>query len=300
LKSPFFTVIIPTHNRFKLLKKAVKSVIDQSFSDFELLVIDDHSSDDTKKIVKEFEDDRITYIINDRGVGGAGTRNCGIFRAKGQWTAFLDDDDLWLPEKLEVQYNKITEINDSIGLIYSGFSFRSSRKRWNGHIVAPKKQGRILDDLLYDNYIGTLTTVIIRTHILQTLGGFDERFFAHQDIELYVRVAAVSNIAFVRQCLATVVLSSDSRITADSKKKLQGCSLFWEKYSDFINRSLKLKHRAASRVFVYAIVLSNNKEIKKSLFWALMGLFIDPKNFIWMLRSTVSLFFKTKIIKQFE
>jgi glycosyltransferase involved in cell wall biosynthesis len=300
LKKPFFTVIIPTHNRYKLLKKAIRSVIDQSFSDFELLVIDDHSSDHTKQIVKEFEDERIRYILNDRGAGGAGTRNCGIFRAKGQWTAFLDDDDLWLPEKLEVQYKKINEIDDSIGLIYSGFSYSSPRKRWNAHIIIPKKQGRLLDDLLYDNYIGTITTVLIRTHILQTIGGFDERFLAHQDIDLYVRVAAVSNITFVSQCLATVFLSSDNRITDNFMKKLQGCSLFWDKHSDLIDRSPKLRHRAASRVFVFAVVLFNIKELRKSLYWAMIGILIDPKNFIWMLRNTASLFFKTRIIKQFD
>jgi glycosyltransferase involved in cell wall biosynthesis len=297
MENPFFTVVIPTHNRSQLLKQALQSVIDQSFSDFEILVIDDHSSDNTKQIVKEFKDSRITYILNDRGTGGAGTRNCGIFRARGLWTAFLDDDDLWSPEKLEVQYKKINEINDSIGLIYSGFSFRSSRKRWNGHIVEPKRQGRMLDDLLYDNYIGTLTTVLIRTHILKALGGFDERFFAHQDIDLFVRVAAVSNIAFVSHCLATVLLTSNNRISDDFKKKLQGCYLFWEKHSDLINRSPKLKHRAASRVFVYAVVLLDIDKIIKCFNWAILGIFIDFKNFAWMVRSTISLFMKSRIAK---
>jgi glycosyltransferase involved in cell wall biosynthesis len=271
--------------------------MDQTFRDFELLVVDDHSSDDTKKIVNSFKDDRVTYILNDRGTGGAGTRNCAIFRAQGQWTAFLDDDDRWLPEKLEVQYKKISEINDSIGMIYSGFSFRSSRKKWNGHMVVPKRQGRMLDDLLYDNYIGTLSTAIIRTNILHTLGGFDERFPAHQDIDLYVRIAAISNIAFVSQCLATVVLSSDNRISDNFKKKLQGCSLFWEKHSDLINRRPKLKHRAASRIFVYAVVLLDIDEIIKCFNWAILGIFIDPKNFAWMVRSMISLFVKSRIAK---
>jgi glycosyltransferase involved in cell wall biosynthesis len=297
LKNPFFTVIIPTHNRSKLLKRAIQSVIDQTFSNFELLVVDDHSSDDTKQIVRSFKDDRITYILNDRGTGGAGTRNCAIFKAQGKWTAFLDDDDRWVPQKLEVQNKKINEINDSIGLIYSGFSFKSSRKRWNGHIVVPKRQGRMLDDLLYDNYIGTLTTVLIRTHILKNLGGFDERFPAHQDIDLYVRVAAVSNIAFVNQCLATVVLSSNNRITGNFKKKLKGCSLFWEKHSNLINCSAKLRHRAASRVFVYAVVLFDIDKIMKCIIWAFLGVFIDPKNFVWMVRSTISLFVQSRIAK---
>jgi hypothetical protein len=108
----------------------------------------------------------------------------------------------------------------------------------------------------------------------------------------------VSKISFVSQCLATVVLSSNHRISVDFKKKLQGCSLFWEKHSDLINRSPKLRHRAASRVFVFAIVLFDIDKIKKCFYWALLGLFIDPKNFVWMMRSTISFFIKARLNKK--
>ncbi len=104
MNKPFFTVVIPTHNRSILLKRAVESVLSQTFEDFELIVIDDHSTDDTASVVKSFTDPRIRYLINQRTKGACGARNTGIFSAKGKWVAFLDDDDVWLPEKLKYQY----------------------------------------------------------------------------------------------------------------------------------------------------------------------------------------------------
>ena len=298
MREPVYSVIIPTYNRSGMLREAIRSVIDQSFQDFEILVIDDHSTDDTRNAVEEFNDDRIQYILNDRQQGGAGTRNCGIFRAKGRWTAFLDDDDIWLPEKLEIQYNKIKEIDHSTGFLYSGYSYKSPRKRWDGHVFTPRFEGQIMNDLLYDNYIGALCTVLIRTDILKEIGGFDERFRAHQDIDLYVRAAAVTKVAFVKDCLATVTLHSENRITLDYEKKLEACLLFWEKHADLIKLKYRLLHRIASRVFVFAVALGNVSKIQKCLIWALSGAFIDPKNFIWMMRSTLSIYFKSKLQKR--
>ena len=101
MELPFFTVVIPTYNRSKLLKGAIQSVLKQTYENFELIVVDDASTDNTKNIVKSFYDNRIRYMMNYHAKGGAGARNAGIFIAKGKWVAFLDDDDIWLPEKLE-------------------------------------------------------------------------------------------------------------------------------------------------------------------------------------------------------
>ena len=298
MQRPFFSVIIPTFNRSELLRIAIKSVLNQTYRNFELYVIDDHSTDDTKNIVKTFKDNRLKYFLNDRGRGGAGTRNCGIFKAQGEWIAFLDDDDFWITNKLQIQYKKIQSVDDSTGLIYSGFTLKSSRKRWNGHVKLPKRRGTLHNVLLYDNCIGGLSNVVIRTNLLKSLGGFDERFSAHQDLDVYVRVAAVAKIDFVPQSLVMVTLSSNHRITHNIKKKLNGCLLFWEKHSHFINRDPKLLQRAASRVFVFAFALKDISKMRKSFPYAFSGLIIDPANFLWMIKSSISLFYKERIAKK--
>ena len=122
MNNPFFSVIIPTFNRADFLKEAVQSVLDQSFENFELIVVNDNSTDNTQEIMSLFLDGRIMVLMNDRAKGGAGARNAGIFRAQEKWVAFLDDDDEWVPEKLEKQFNMIQKIDKNIGFIYGGYA----------------------------------------------------------------------------------------------------------------------------------------------------------------------------------
>ena len=96
MKDPFFTVIIPTYNRATLVKEAIQSVLDQTFDNFELIIVDDHSTDNTIDVVQSYSDKRIYRILNDHKKGPGGARNAGIHKAKGKWIAFLDSDDFWL------------------------------------------------------------------------------------------------------------------------------------------------------------------------------------------------------------
>ena len=209
--TPFFSVVIPTYNRSELLKEAVHSIMDQSFEDFELLIVDDHSTDDTKNVVASFKDSRIKYIVNDRTKGGAGTRNAGIFRAKGHWVAFLDDDDVWLPNKLELQYKKIQEVDSAVGLIYSGSAAYDFTKMRVMSVCLPEKEGWVQKDLLYKNYVGTFSRVTIRADLLKKHGGLDERFEAVQDWELCVRIAGTCKIAFIKEILTYSRFSNKDR-----------------------------------------------------------------------------------------
>ena len=276
--TPFFSVVIPTYNRSGLLKEAVHSIMDQSFEDFELLIVDDHSSDDTKNVVASFKDSRIKYISNDRTKGGAGTRNAGIFRAKGRWVAFLDDDDVWLSNKLELQYKKIQEVDSVVGLVYSGsagYDFAGKRVI-SEHI--PEKEGWIQEDLLYKNYIGTFSRVVIRADILKKVGGLDERFEAAQDWELCVRLAGTCKIAFIKEILTYSRFSNKDRITLNPEKKLKSALLFWQKYEHLIKGNFRLRYHAATQVFVLAFKQRDMGHIIRVLPWTFAGLFFDIEN----------------------
>ena len=96
-QTPAVSVILPTYNRARLLPRAIASVLGQSFTDFELLVVDDGSSDDTERVVRGFDDPRVIFMPAERNLGDAGARNRGIERARGEWLAFQDSDDEWLP-----------------------------------------------------------------------------------------------------------------------------------------------------------------------------------------------------------
>ncbi len=114
--NPTVSVIIPTYNRANLVSRAIKSVLNQTYQDFEIIVVDDCSEDNTEEIVKSFNDSRIRYIKHKKNKGGSAARNTGIKRARGKYIAFLDDDDEWLPSKLEKQIMLFEKLSKHYGV----------------------------------------------------------------------------------------------------------------------------------------------------------------------------------------
>ena len=113
-KSPTISVIIPTYNRADFIGRAIESVLDQTYQDFEIIVIDDGSKDNTENIVKSFDDTRITYIRLKDNKGAAVARNTGIGTARGKFIAFQDSDDEWLPQKLAKQMEVFEKVDSGV------------------------------------------------------------------------------------------------------------------------------------------------------------------------------------------
>lgn len=251
---PFFSVVIPTFRRPLALQEAIESVLAQTFRNFEVLVIDDGPDEATRAVVESFEDPRVRYLVNTRTKGGSGARNTGIFAARGPWVAFLDDDDLWLPEKLERQHQLIASATQDIALVYTGHISFSSETGRDLSILIPEYEGDLFEILLYQNVIKGLYSVAIRRDVLLELGGLDERFPALQDMELYVRVARKHRVASVKELLVRVRVGSGDRITVNYESKLRGSQLFWEAFREDIAKSPRLTARAATRVAQFAFV----------------------------------------------
>jgi glycosyltransferase involved in cell wall biosynthesis len=165
------SIIIPTYNRAHLVAEAIESALDQTNSDFELIVVDDGSTDNTEEIVRSFRDDRLKYVKqSNQGVSAA--RNTGIATAKGEFIAFLDHDDLFLPEKVSVQLARIRH-DPKVGLVYStyfGTTGTEAPRRQAGACHSPVELHHLL--------LGTLihlSTALVRRSWLQQVGGFDEK-----------------------------------------------------------------------------------------------------------------------------
>jgi glycosyltransferase involved in cell wall biosynthesis len=289
MQSPFFSIIIPTHNRSQLLGEAIRSVLTQTFEDFELIVVDDHSIDNTREVVTSFSDHRISYKLNDRSRGGAGARNAGILRAEGKWVAFLDDDDIWLPKKLESVYKKIQHADCTVGVVYSGSAVYDFVKKRRVIVKIPEKEGWIQSDQLYKNYIDTFSRVVIRNDVLRSVGGLDERFESLQDAELYIRLTSICKVLAVKEILTYTRDSNRDRITYDLRKKLDGNLLIQEKYEYLTRKNPCLRHRAASRVFVFAAATGSIGELFRALPWTFAGLIYDNSNFVWTFKTLLGL-----------
>jgi len=121
---PHVSVVIPTFNRAHLVGRAIRSVLAQTFQDFEIVVVDDASTDSTREVLQAIEEPRLTYICNESNRGLAGARNVGVRASNGRYVSFLDDDDEWLPKKLQYQVNAVNR-NPRVSLVYAGWEWIS-------------------------------------------------------------------------------------------------------------------------------------------------------------------------------
>jgi len=184
-EAPQVSVIIPTFNQSGYLVEAIKSVLSQTYTSLEVIVVDDGSTDNTAEVVGAF-DSRVRYL-RQSNKGTAAARNAGIAHAKGKWIAFLDHDDLWMPEKLALQI-PLFEADPKLGLVYAAIRFFDDR---TGRITCEHFPGPELGfhDLLGHQVI-SLQTSVFPKGVLQEVGGFDESLFGTDDWDLCIRVTA--------------------------------------------------------------------------------------------------------------
>jgi glycosyltransferase involved in cell wall biosynthesis len=294
---PFFTVVIPTHNRSNLLKRAVASVLDQTFRLFELIIVDDHSTDGTFSVVRSFSDNRIHYILNRRTKGACGARNTGMQAATGPWVAFLDDDDVWISNKLEFQYELTKNVNATVGLICSDYAIYKKEKS-KPVIFKNRPSGWVKDKLLFGGIIGCLSSVCVRTEVLKAIGGFDERFPSCQDQDLFLRVAELSQFAHVPKTLVLMYQEPRNRIGQNAEAKLEGYIMFRNKYFALIDQNLRLRYRYESRIFTYALLQKRKSLAIRCFPWVMLGILVDFRHLLLTLRTTFLLAFRKRAQKR--
>jgi glycosyltransferase involved in cell wall biosynthesis len=184
-KNPLVSVIIPTYNRGWIIREAIDSVLEQDFIDFELIVVDDGSTDDTADILKTFGRDINVIRQSNQGVSAA--RNRGIAASSGQLIAFLDSDDLWLSHKLAVQVEFFTSQPDAM--------ICQTEEQWirNGIRVNPKMRHHKFSGMIFERSLELClvspSAVMIKKRLLEEVGRFDERLPACEDYDLWLRIS---------------------------------------------------------------------------------------------------------------
>lgn len=203
---PTVSAILPTYNRADSFTRAVNSILAQTFTDFELILIDDASTDNTQEMASQLDDSRIKYIRHDINKGGSAARNSGLKMASGKYIAFLDDDDLWIEKKLEIQVKKFEEVKDNVGLIYSGAEvFEPDGKTvYRTHI--PYIKGDVKNLLLLGSLLCGIHTVLIKKECFEKVGFFDESLKSCQDWDMWKRIADYYEFDYVPDVLAKTFL----------------------------------------------------------------------------------------------
>lgn len=190
---PRVSVIIPTYNRGHFIGDAIASVLSQDFADFELIVVDDGSTDQTEATVLQFKDARLLYIRQENQ-GRSNARNRAIAMSQGEFIAFLDSDDLYLPGKLSLQVDYLDR-HLAVGMVYtSAHCIDYSGQRLNDNYIA-SVSGRIYKSIAFFRPVTiTLPTVMIRQELFDLVGGFDEKMHRFEDTDMWRRISKETRI----------------------------------------------------------------------------------------------------------
>ena len=206
------SVIIPIYNRGSLLRRTIDSVCEQSFPDWELLLVDDGSSDDTPQICRSYTDPRVRYLPQPNG-GQAVARNHGLSLARGEYVAFLDHDDWWEPQKLRLQAEYLDAHPEAV-LVYGRVRHVNEEGHDCGVVDGPKPSGSVYRELLiHHNFLYTMSLPMMRADAVREVGGFDPTTDISDDIDLFLKLALRAAFGFLPDVLLNYNIGNASQQT---------------------------------------------------------------------------------------
>lgn len=218
------SVIIPTYNREKTIEKSIRSVLDQTYSELEVIVVDDHSSDNTREVIASINDKRVRYIRLEKNAGACVARNRGLDCAAGEYIAFHDSDDVWFSQKLEKQMAIFSKTEAEVVVCKMHFHDKYNEKVIPAHL----KEGYLQSS---DNLFGIGTQTIVAKREVFERVRFDETFPRFQDLELLYRLGKQYTIYCIDEGLVDYAVGADS-ISSNPEKVYIACQLLLKKHPD--------------------------------------------------------------------
>ena len=227
------SVIIPTYNRAKLIGNSIKSVLNQTYKNLEVIIVDDVSTDNTKEIINKIEDNRIKYIKLRKKGGAANARNKGIKIAKGKYIAFQDSDDIFYPNKLENQLKTIIKKDSDLDFCKIKYIAVNRKSYFEPNIRQEKSifSGKIYEEIISNgNFISTPSMLVKKNIIMEYY--FDSNLPMFQDYELILRMFPKVKISYTNEVLLELHKQKDS-ITRSKDRRIKGIELLLKKNFNF-------------------------------------------------------------------
>ena len=273
------SVIITTHNRQELLSRAIESVLLQSYQNIECIVVDDASEDGTKEYCESIESINYVRISKDESKGGNYARNLGIKNALGEYIAFLDDDDYWLPEKIEKQINLLIEKQCS--LVFCGRKLEYVKKNaeifYRDDLPNSKYKGDLSTEILM-SICTTTSAIFVKRDMLFEVGLFDENLKFWQEYELSIRLAQKTFFYFVNEPLVVyrVDLNDSQRLTNKFYEWMEAVDYIKGKHHKLYNRLTFFQRVRCKRLISNDAVVrcKNSGMLCRSVFYRIFSLFL--------------------------
>jgi len=244
--NPLVSIVIPSYNRGYCLEACLRSALQQSYKNIEIIVVDDASRDDTKSRVMAMADPRLHYVAHKHNRGGGAARNTGIHHASGEYIAFLDSDDRWAPDKLEKQMTGLLAQGDGVGFSYTWLLCVDADDQELMR-VSQEFDGDCRRQILVSNFVGTFSNVLIRRDLLVQVGWLDEEMKSCQDWDMFIRLLAVTQVHCLREYVVYYRQSNNDevRISLNPHSVVQGHRRILNKFSsEYRSLSRKLRREA--------------------------------------------------------
>lgn len=236
-EKPDLSIVIPTYNRRESIQKAIDSVLRQSYTNFEVIVVDDCSTDDTSELIQAFSDDRISYEKLEQRSGACIARNVGLAKSRAPWVAFLDSDDEWLPDRVEQHFNQVEEEGEVFDVYYCLIKFPSG----NQTVSMPKKcyEKDIFKELIKNRINIYPTQAILRKTSAEKVDGFDSELSALQDLDFFLRVALCGGLF---KCTPRVLATKNpppckTQISNSLVNQIEGTKRYEEKWKELMKKT---------------------------------------------------------------
>jgi glycosyltransferase involved in cell wall biosynthesis len=252
---PSISVIIPAYNAQNTIVETISSVLNQTFTDLEIIVIDDGSTDKTCEYVQAIDDKRIKLFAYENG-GVAKARNRGISHVQGEYIAFLDHDDLWTPDKLEAQITALSKSLDA-GVAYSWTVSMYSEEEPVRYRQLDKVyfEGNVYAQLLLSNFIASGSNILVRTKAVKSIGDFDPTPISNEDLDFYIRLATKWNFVLIPKY--QIIYRTTSISMSSNVPRLEaGGKILADKVFESASEDLKqLKNRFLFNHYIYCAKL---------------------------------------------
>ncbi len=301
MSKKIFSVIIPTYNRQNLLSRSIESVLGQVFTNFELIIVDNGSTDNSKAIALRYKekDKRVKYFKQKNSGSPAGSRNTGIRKAKGKWIAFLDSDDYWYETKLQEVYNKIINLSDD----YISVSHYEDKKAFDNKKVVTLYHGKYLshspfEELLFKGNSLSTSAMTVRKDKLFEVGLFDTRknYYAVEDYDMWLKLAKVGKFTYIHKSLGVFALS-ESNMSGNIELINNNLKILVLNHINNLNikNKNKLKKKHGSRIDYYK---GRSYQINGKISLAIPILFQSIIDYPFSLKKFISLFFALLRVKR--